>query len=82
MTDERKIKLNGNLNLLISLSTLLSLLGFAVWLGQKMERLQNHINTDWNAAEMSAWTYRTEKLNTAWTAADPVVIHREFHSVN
>jgi len=38
MTEDRKIKLNGNLNLLISLSNAADLARFAVWLGQKMER--------------------------------------------
>ena len=80
MTEDRKIKLNGNLNLLISFSTLLTLLGFAVWLGQKMERLQNHLDTDWNAAEMNVWTYRTAQMNTAWKPADPAAVHQEFRA--
>jgi hypothetical protein len=38
------------------------------------------MDTDWNAAEMNVWTYRTAQMNTAWKPADPAAVHQEFRA--
>lgn len=77
MSPELKAKVNGNLTLIISASTLVMVATGFIHMGRQFERLEQHYHNDWCVSEMEVWTTRTEKANPTWKAEDVRRIHNE-----
>lgn len=74
---DQPIKLNGNLNLIISVATLLWVVGTSFYLGRKFECLDTHMRQDWNLAQMETWSWRTRSANPDWNPADVRAVAKE-----
>jgi hypothetical protein len=68
---------SGNLTLIISSATLLTLAAGLVHMGRQFERLNTHYKNDWCVSEMEVWANRTQKLNPELRLEDVRKVHNE-----
>lgn len=76
-TEPPTLRINGNLNLIISCATLIWVVATSFYLGRKFECLDNHMRGDWNLAQMETWSWRTKTANPDWSPADVRTVARE-----
>ena len=73
MTD-RAMQLSDKMHIAVSVTTLISLLATAVWLGRKWERIEQHCQQAWMVADQVQWVYQTQVQNKDWIGAAPYTI--------